>query len=479
MNTRIPKMLVCGHDRVAGLTVDGKVLCYGAFDSSDDAMQCSSVQDKTGSNLTTQVFFGGTTSVTMDVHGNLGAAGEDDYQQASPIADWEGPFADVVCQFRHSVGLRKDGTVVACGWNDFNQCNVDGWSDIVAIDAGLFHTLGLKKDGTVVGCGDNGDHQLDITGWTDIIAIACSDNHSVGLKRDGTVVACGSSENNICDVSGWSNITKVICGNYHTVGLKSDGTVVACGSNDIGPKDLGGKCDVGSWTDVKDIYCEDFFTIGLKNDGTLLFTGNNHTGISDIMKWKDIVHIACNQLAVFGLKKDGHVVTCGKDDFFTYDPVKKWKLFDSYETVDEDFEASLKKRTETKPAGASKAKQPDSAVISVARTAMYKGFAKEVVIAIVAAALLLLAVVFLPKEIPVTLPDSSATETTAASYSIAYVTASSGLNVRSGPGSSYDRITTLPYDACVTVYETDGDWARIGYEDQEGWCSLNYLRYAQ
>lgn len=480
MNTRISKMLVCGHDRVAGLTVDGRVLCHGAYDSSDEDYQCSSVTDHSGSDLTTQVFFGGTTSVTMDVHGRLSSAGTDDYEQASPVADWKGPFADVVCQFRHTVGLRKDGTVVACGWNDFHQCNVSGWRDITAIAAGLFHTVGLRKDGTVVGCGDNGDHQLDIQGWRNVIAIACSDNHTVGLKSDGTVVACGASEDGAFAVSGWKDIVKVACGSHYTLGLKNDGTVVACGVNETGVNALGGRCDVGSWTDVKDIVCADYYALGLRNDGTVLFTGENNNGVADVRKWTDIVHIVCNELAVFGLKRNGTVVTCGTGDFFTYEPVTRWKLFSNYETVDEDFEESLNRRK----AAAAASKKPVSSGSSQSTTTYSstpKKSGKGCVWVLVILGLLIGGGWYLLKQgVPLDfLKKESTTQTTAPSYPAAYVALDQGLRLRTGPGTSHDIITTMPKGSEVFVQSKEGKWVYVTYQGQEGWCFEEHLIYAE
>ena len=54
---------------------------------------------------------------------------------------------------RYTVGLRSDGTVVATGDNDYGQCDVSGWTDIVAIHAGDRYTVGLKSDGTIVTTG--------------------------------------------------------------------------------------------------------------------------------------------------------------------------------------------------------------------------------------------------------------------------------------------------------------------------------------
>jgi alpha-tubulin suppressor-like RCC1 family protein len=44
--------------------------------------------------------------------------------------------------------------VVAVGNNDYGQCNVANWTDIIQIATGIYHTVGLKSDGTVVAAGD-------------------------------------------------------------------------------------------------------------------------------------------------------------------------------------------------------------------------------------------------------------------------------------------------------------------------------------
>ena len=63
-------------------------------------------------------------------------------------------------------GLKEDGTVVAAGYNEYGQCNVSDWKDIVAISAGDGYTLGLKTDGKVVTAGKY--VHSDISGWTGI-----------------------------------------------------------------------------------------------------------------------------------------------------------------------------------------------------------------------------------------------------------------------------------------------------------------------
>ena len=43
----------------------------------------------------------------------------------------------------------------SCGFGLGYQCEVSNWTDIVAISAGQYHTIGLKKDGTVIAAGIN------------------------------------------------------------------------------------------------------------------------------------------------------------------------------------------------------------------------------------------------------------------------------------------------------------------------------------
>ena len=76
----------------------------------------------------------------------------------------------------------------------------------MAIAAGGDHTVGLKSDGTVVAVGADNFGQCDVSGWTDIVTISAGWLHTVGLKSDGTVVAVGSDIYDECDVSGWKNI---------------------------------------------------------------------------------------------------------------------------------------------------------------------------------------------------------------------------------------------------------------------------------
>ena len=248
----------------------------------------------------------------------------------------------IIARYEHTVALKTDGTVVAVGDNEYGQCDVSEWTDIVAISGGDANTVGLKADGTVVVAGDNEDGQCNVSDWTDIMAICsgiptvglktdgtvittrdreikvsdwtniaeiCKENgRIVGLKTDGTVVATGFNRDGQCDVSGWTDIVAISAGLGHTAGLKADGTVVAVGDN------YHGQCDVSNWTDIVAISAGGQHTVGLKADGTVVAVGENHAGQCNVSGWTDIVSIWASAWNTVGLKADGTVVAVGDND---------------------------------------------------------------------------------------------------------------------------------------------------------------------
>lgn len=56
-----------------------------------------------------------------------------------------------------------------------------------------------------------------------------------------------------------------------------------------------------------------------------------------------------------------------------------------------------------------------------------------------------------------------------------YVTASSGLILRKGAGTSYAKILTMPYAAAVSVTTISNGWAKASYNGKSGYCSSQYL----
>ena len=66
--------------------------------------------------------------------------------------------------------------------------------------------------------------------------------------------------------------------------------------------------------------------------------------------------------------------------------------------------------------------------------------------------------------------DNSTTGTTK------YVSASVGLNVRSGAGTSYSKLGKLEYKEKVTVLSTSNGWSKINYNGKIGYVDSSYLQ---
>ena len=255
---------------------------------------------------------------------------------------------------RHTLGIKQDGTVVAAGDNDKGQCDVQSWSDIIAVSAGNWHSVGLKSDGTVVSAGNKNSKKCKVDSWKDIVAVSAGYEHTVGLKADGTVIATGSNNAGECNVQDWQDIIKIATAGSLTVGLKSDGTVLTAGtcygevnvdnwSNIIeisanehllGLKSDGsvlatgytsnGQCDVQEWCDIRQISAGLYHSVGLKNDGTVVATGKNEHGECDVSNWKDINYITAGWSYTIGLKSDGTIVVAGKNSWGAHH-VQNWK----------------------------------------------------------------------------------------------------------------------------------------------------------
>lgn len=214
--------------------------------------------------------------------------------------------------------LKDDGHVVSIGNNSNGE--VESWSDVASISAGIEHVVGLKKDGTVVATGSNNYGETEVSSWTDMIAVSAGDHFTAGLKKDGTVVVTGDTSHGQTAVSDWTNIVAISAGGAHVVGLKADGTVVAAGDNTFG------QLNVDYWQDIVSISAGAQHTVGLKSDGTVVSAGSDSNGQSEVYGMQNIVSVSAGAHYTMGLKSDGTVVLAGL--FSTDAPnaaVKEWK----------------------------------------------------------------------------------------------------------------------------------------------------------
>src|SRR3989338_208642 len=191
-----------------------------------------------------------------------------------------------------TLALKSDGTLWAWGWNAYGEVGdnsttqrntpvqVHGPSDvgfltgITAIAAGTSHSLALKSDGTVWACGNNG--QLNNVGQL-------GDNSTT--QRNTPVQVHGPD--NVGFLTGVSAIT---ASSERSLALKSDGTVWGWGYNVYGelgdnsttqrntPVQVVGVGGSGNLTDVTAIAASDYNSMALKSDGTVWGWGRNNYG---------------------------------------------------------------------------------------------------------------------------------------------------------------------------------------------------------
>lgn len=95
----------------------------------------------------------------------------------------------------HIALLNEDGSVSARGNNDFGQCNVNQWKDIVKIAAGDFHTVALKKDGTVLAAGDNAYGQCNVSRWKGVTDLFAEKNITIAVHKSGGILMAVKAPN--------------------------------------------------------------------------------------------------------------------------------------------------------------------------------------------------------------------------------------------------------------------------------------------
>ena len=80
---------------------------------------------------------------------------------------------------------------------------------------------------------------------------------------------------------------------------------------------------------------------------------------------------------------------------------------------------------------------------------------------------------YLKSTVPGSTNDNTNNETTGTTK---YVDTTSGLNVRSGAGTSYSKLGKLEYKEKVTVLSTSNGWSKINYNGKTGYVDSSYLQ---
>lgn len=208
-------------------------------------------------------------------------------------------------------GLKEDGTVVVT--DGFSDTSYLEWRDIVSISMGDGFLLGLEKDGTVLACGENDFGQCDVSAWTDIVSVQASADCSFGVKSDGAVCLAGDvsqfETTHLNDIGyvcnsdlflvtstgriafpyhtaelnwlseNYADVENVAMNSYNDIALLCSNGEVCC-HHGLEENGLESDCticsEVNSWSDIHQLAASTgsfYLIVGVRNDGSLVVAG--------------------------------------------------------------------------------------------------------------------------------------------------------------------------------------------------------------
>ena len=245
--------------------------------------------------------------------GSIVAWGYNQYNQCRvPSSDTN--FIAVAAGSQHSFALRGDGSIAIWGWNKYGQSPATSSNlHFTAISAGGVFSLGLNSDGKILAAGDNRYGECNVPDPNFVyLAISAGNYHALALKSDGSVVAWGYNGNGQCDVpEPNSGFVAVSAGYIHSLALKSDGSIVAWGDNSAG------QCDVPSPNrDFIAIAGGGQHSLGLKANGYVVAWGDNNDHQCRVPSSNTgFVAIAAGFAHSLALKADGSIRGWGWNDY--------------------------------------------------------------------------------------------------------------------------------------------------------------------
>ena len=207
------KQVACGYRHTMAIKTDGTLWGFGY--NTDGEL---GIGNTVASNSPTQV----TATRTGSTVNN----------------DW----SIVQCGFYHTVALKTDGSLWACGYNEFGQIGdsqkatsaltmkqigTDNWS---VISAGRNHTSGIKTDNTLWSWGSNIDGQMGMN------LDGGGSQGPVPPSYISSLTPVQPQYNSAVDGGPWKSVS---CGKFHTAALKTDGTFWTWGYNTDGELGIG------------------------------------------------------------------------------------------------------------------------------------------------------------------------------------------------------------------------------------------------
>ena len=259
-----------------------------------------------------------------DIYGTrIDAAHKTTVELGSFASGGEGQqWRSVSAGYEHTLGIRKDGTLWAWGYNWVGQLGVGDYTDRnrptqvgtekdwVVIDAGVDHSVGLRADGSLWSWGWNWFGQLG-TGEINVVtkstptqvgtdknwlSIAAGSGHSLGIRVNHTLWAWGrnsegqlgigstTDQNTPTQVGTDENWLSVAAGAIHSLGIRANHTLWSWGYNMQGELGVGDTTDrntptaVGAETDWLTVSAGEGHSLGIRANHSLWAWGNNEYG---------------------------------------------------------------------------------------------------------------------------------------------------------------------------------------------------------
>lgn len=205
-------------------------------------------------------------------------------------------------------GLKSNGTVsvTRSKYKNDPRAEVGKWSNIKNLSAGFSHVVGVKMDGTVVACGENRFGQCNVSAWRNVISVQAYHTSTVGVLKNGDVIYTGDEHS----LRTFHNIRKM--NDHYRIGIKNDGTLAVADSffewKEHNPTDW-----LLSLTNVKDLDCNYDAIVAIFNDGTVQCMFRRHGLLSTISTWKNMIQAITDGNAVVGLSSDGSILAADEE----------------------------------------------------------------------------------------------------------------------------------------------------------------------
>ena len=207
-----------------------------------------------------------------------------------------GQFAAISSGYRHSCGLRNDGTVECWGDDQYGPYLApDG--KFASVSAGSAFSCGLRTTGAIECWGHQdddrelvNDERLDAPSGQ-FAAISAGNNYACGLRTNGTIACWGTHwAETLSPPSG--RFTAISAGEHQACGLRVDGTLKCWGSVRSAPGGQFTSVSVGA-----------LHSCGIRADGTVECWGRNESGEAEAPEGQ-FTEISAGGFTSCGLRAD-------------------------------------------------------------------------------------------------------------------------------------------------------------------------------